>query len=91
MPVTSKAAPQPQQVPPPQPAFPTIEAFVERAAPEDVDSLFAPLREGLAALKGPKADQAKKVRAAIERTEELLEYLLATRGKLEADKKGKRR
>lgn len=91
MPVSSKAASQPQPVPPPQTAFPTIESFVERASVQDVDALFAPLRDGLSALKGPKADQAKKVAAAIERTEELLKYLLDTRGKLEADKKGKRR
>ena len=46
-------------------------------------------RSQLGSLKGPKAEQGKKVGKAIERTEELLSYLLQVREKLEADRKGK--
>lgn len=90
MPAPSKASRTPPPAPP-QTSFPAIEAFVERASPSDVEALFAPLREGLAALKGPRAEQARKVSAALDRTEELLRQLLETREKLAADKRGKHR
>lgn len=68
----------------PEPQYPVIEAFVERASAEDVAHLFDGVKQGLGALKGPRAEQAKKVSVALERTEELLSHLLQVREKLEA-------
>lgn len=73
--------------PPQEPSFPVIEALVERASPDEVSHLFEAMKQELAALKGPKAEQAKKVRQAIAQTEALLSHLLQVREKLEADKK----
>ncbi len=87
----SKSAPQPQQEPLPQLAYPVIESFVEHATAEDVNALFSKVRDGLTTLKGPRADQAKKITVAIERTEELLGQLLAVREKLLAEGKGPKR
>ena len=78
--------------PPPaaaEPLYPAIEGFIERATADDIAALFEPLREGLTGLKGPKADQAKKVGKAIEKTQELLSHLLQVREKLEAQRKEK--
>ncbi len=83
--------PKPTATPAPAPAeplYPVIESFVETASPAEVDQLFTQLKDGLANLKGPKAEQAKKVQAALERTEELLSFLIGVREKLEAEKKG---
>ncbi len=74
----------------PTPNYPNIEVFIETAGAAEVNALFSSLKEGLDGLKGPRADQGKKVGKAIERTEELLSYLLQVREKLEADRKGKR-
>ena len=59
--------PAKNQPPPPaaEPLYPAIEGFIERATAEDIAALFDPLRDGLTALKGPKAEQAKKVGKAI--------------------------
>jgi len=73
---------------PPELMYPAIESFIERASAGDVSLLFASLKEGLSALKGPKADQSKKVKAAIDRTEELLAHLLEVREKLIAEQGG---
>ncbi len=70
--------------------YPVVEAFVERAAPEDVGQFFLSVKEGLQALKGPRAEQAKKIGVAIERTEELLQHLLQVRENIEADRKPSR-
>ena len=78
-------APPPADLP--QMQYPAIEAFVERATSGDVDQAFAQIQEGLAGLKGPRAQQAKKVETAIARTRELLSYLVEVREKLEGDKK----
>ena len=77
--------------PPPaaEPLYPAIEGFIERATADDIAALFDPLREGLTGLKGPKADQAKKVGKAIEKTQELLSHLLQVREKLESQRKDK--
>ncbi len=80
-------APEPQKLP--EPSYPVIEGFVEKATADGIKATFKDLKDQLAALKGPKAEQAKKVGKAIERTEELLSYLLQVREKLEADRKGK--
>lgn len=71
-----------------QSMYPVVEAFVEKATAEDVAHFFDSVKEGLAALKGPKAEQAKKVKVALERTEELLSHLLQVRENLEAERKG---
>lgn len=73
-----------------EPLYPAIEAFIERASAEQVDDLFASIREALATLKGPKAEQAKKVKKAVDATQELLSHLLQVREKLEAERSKKR-
>jgi hypothetical protein len=79
----------PDAAPPPNDSlYPSIESFIEHASSDDVGALFAPLRDGLGTLKGPRAEQGKKVSKAIERTEELLSYLLQVREKIEAERKG---
>jgi hypothetical protein len=85
---TAPAAPA-EREPIPEPSYPVIEGFVEKATADDISNMFKDLKEQVGALKGPKAEQGKKVSKAIERTEELLSYLLQVREKLEADRKGK--
>lgn len=70
--------------------YPAVEGFIERATPDQVSGLFQSIKQGLDGLKGPKAEQSKKVRAALERTEELLQHLIEVREKLTAEKKGRR-
>ncbi len=65
-----------------QSTYPELESFVERAAREDVDQLFTRLKESLDSLKGPRTEQAKKAKVAVERTEELLGRLLELRENL---------
>ena len=84
MAATKKPAPAPA----PESRYPAIEALIEVATSDDVASLFKPIKDELAGLKGPKAEQGKKVSKAIERTEELLSYLMQVREKLEAERKG---
>ena len=74
----------------PQPEYPVIATFVDVAQQAEVDALFGDIREGLGGLKGPKAEQAKKIAKAIERTEELMSHLLQVREKIAAERKGKR-
>jgi hypothetical protein len=81
---------EPARQPMPQPEYPVIATFVDAAQKADVEALFGDIREGLAGLKGPKAEQARKVSKAIERTEELMSHLLQVREKIAADRKGKR-
>ncbi|HEX8818939.1 MAG TPA: hypothetical protein VF794_03365 [Archangium sp.] len=90
-PPSKQTAPAPVEEPLPTPSFPAIESFIERASAEEVQSLFSPVKNELANLKGPKAEQAKKVQTAISRTEELLGVLLETRERLVAESKGKGR
>lgn len=84
-------AKKPAKTPPPpadnEPLYPAIEGFIERASADEISELFSPLKEGLSTLKGPRADQAKKVGKAILKTEELLSHLLQVREKLEAERK----
>lgn len=82
-----------QPEPPPAPApvpdllsYPNLESLIEQATPAEVESFFEELKRGLAQLKGPKAEQAKKVTVAIQATDELFRLLLEVRAKLEADK-----
>jgi hypothetical protein len=91
MPPPSKQTATAPADPLPTPSFPAIESFIERASAEEVQSLFTPVKNELANLKGPKAEQAKKAQTAIARTEELLGVLLETRERLVAESKGKGR
>jgi len=68
--------------------YPAVEGFIERASPEEIAGLFQSIKQGLDGLKGPKGDQGKKVKAALERTEELLNHLLEVREKLTSEKQG---
>lgn len=86
---SAKKEKTPEPQPLPEPSYPAIEGFVEKATTEDITAAFEALKEQLAGLKGPKAEQGKKISKAVERTEELLSYLLQVREKLEADRKGK--
>ena len=70
--------------------YPVIESLVERSTPDALSHLFDGVKNELATLKGPRAEQAKKVQVAISRTEELLSHLLQVREKLEAERKGRR-
>lgn len=91
MPASPRATPPAAPPPPPSlpaPSYPAIESFVESATHEQVESLFAPVRQELGALKGPRAEQARKVESALARTEELLGLLLQTRERLESEAKG---
>lgn len=65
------------------PVYPHIEQFIETASAADIDGLFTSIRDGLKAVKGPRADQAKKVDKAIQRAEELLSHLLEVRESIE--------
>ncbi len=86
---TKKKTEAPQPPPAlPRMEFPNIERFIEAASAHEVASLFSPIRDGLGSLKGPRAEQGKKVGKAISRTEELLSYLLQVREKIESERKG---
>ena len=71
-----------------EPKYPHIEAFAEQAGSDDVVSVFSPLKESLQAVKGPRADAAKKAVKGVERTEELLHHLLEVREKIKAERGG---
>lgn len=87
MPPPSRPSPTSDELPP-EPKYPQIEGYVERASAEEIGLLFGQLREQLGSLKGPRAEQAKKVTKAIGRTEELLLFLLEVREKLETERNG---
>jgi hypothetical protein len=74
----------------PRPVYPSIEAFIEQASPEEVSSFFSSLKDGLAVLKGPRVEMAKKISGAIQAVEELLFQLLEIRAKLGAEHPEKR-
>ena len=86
----AKKTPAPEVKKLPEPSYPAIEGFIERATADSITQTFSGLREQLGGLKGPRADQGKKVTKAVDRTEELLSYLLQVREKLEADRKGRK-
>jgi hypothetical protein len=87
-PSSKQPEPAAESNPLPSPSFPAIETLLERAPADEVRSLFAPVKNELAHLKGPKAEQARKIQTAIDRTEELLGVLLETRERLVAESKG---
>jgi hypothetical protein len=73
----------------PEERYPAIEEFIEFADASEVGELFRTVREGLEGVKGPRLGQGKRVKVALDRTEELLQLLLQTREKLMTS--GKRR
>jgi hypothetical protein len=81
------SAPQSQPQELPVPSYPAVETFIEKASANDVQALFAPVKAGLAELKGPRAEIGKKAQAAIARSEELLSMLVDVREKLVAESK----
>ncbi|WP_205525645.1 hypothetical protein [Pyxidicoccus trucidator] len=88
MPPSSKPstpAPAPEL---PAPSYPAVESLLEATPVDDVRAFFAPVKAGLAELKGPKVEQGKKAQAAIARAEELLELLVDTRERMLAEAKG---
>ncbi|QSQ18686.1 hypothetical protein JY651_25325 [Pyxidicoccus parkwayensis] len=72
----------------PTPSYPAVESLIESTSAEEVRAFFAPVKAGLAELKGPKVEQGKKAQAAVARAEELLELLVETRERLIAEAKG---
>ena len=70
--------------------YPAVEALVESASPEELAHFFDSVREGLESVKGPKAEYAKRVRSAVERTDELLAFLLETREKIAGQRPSRR-
>ena len=78
----------PEAEPLPTPSYPAIESFIERASADEVQALFNPIKEGLDTLKGPKAEQGKKIQVALSSAEELLGILVETRERLIAESKG---
>ena len=72
----------------PTPSYPAVESLLEAAPVDEVRALFAPVKAGLAELKGPKVEQGKKAQAAIGHAEELLELLVETSERLLAKAKG---
>lgn len=88
MPAPSKPAPAPAQD---ESRYPTVERFIERATPEEVGSLFGDLRDQLGAVKGPKAEHAKKAEVAVQRAEELFGHLVDVRERLISEQKSAKR
>src|SRR5690606_51321 len=81
-----------EQTPPeplPAPSYPLLEAFVETIPAEEAATVFADVREALEGLKGPRAEQARKVRVALDTADELIQLLLNVRSELEAEKGGR--
>ena len=72
----------------PAPSYPAVESLLEAASVDEVRAFFAPVKSGLAELKGPKVEQGKKAQAAIGHAEALLELLVETRERLLAEAKG---
>lgn len=70
--------------------YPAVERFIERADPEELPDVFESVREGLSEVKGAREAAARKAAVAIERTEELLGFLLEVRAKLIAEQKGRK-
>jgi hypothetical protein len=90
MPPPKQQQQAPEVEPLPIPSYPAIESFIERATTEEIQALFNPIKEGLTALKGPKAEQGKKIQTALSSAEELLGILLETRERLIAESKGRK-
>lgn len=70
----------------PAPSYPLLEAFVETVPAEEAATIFSDVREALDGLKGPRAEQGKKVRVALDTADELIQLLLNVRSELEAEK-----
>lgn len=71
--------------PPDEANYPTLEGLVESLPEDQVDTIFEALRQQLAALKGPRQAQAKRVEKALDQCQALVSHLLEVRKKLEQD------
>lgn len=69
----------------PSPSYPLLEAFVETVPADEAQAVFADVREALESLKGPRAEQGRKIRTALDTAEELIQLLLNVRGELEEE------
>lgn len=65
-----------------QSRYPALESFIETATPEDINALLAPIRAGLAELKGPRKAHADKVQRGLDQVDKLLATLLTVRERL---------
>jgi ABC-type transporter Mla subunit MlaD len=84
------AASKPSPTSPQESIYPAIEAFIDKATSDDITALLKPIHTSLSTLKGPQAAHGKKIEKALERTQELLQFLLQVREKIEQDRRGKR-
>lgn len=66
----------------PVPEYPTLEGYIEVATEEHVPAVFADLKTQLQSLKGPRAEQGKKVEKALEHAERMFFYLIQVREKI---------
>jgi hypothetical protein len=87
MPAAQKPAPAPAD----DSRYPAVERFIESASKDDVSQVFASVRDGLAGVKGPKAENGKKVSVAVDRAEELFGFLLEVRERMLTDKKSSKK
>jgi len=83
--MSANPAPEPL----PAPSYPTLEAYVETGLAEDATHIFGDVREALGTLKGPRADQARKIEAALDAADELIQMLFGVRAELEAEARAK--
>lgn len=87
MPTPSVPAPAPDA----ESRYPNVERYVEGASKEALGTLFAGLKAELGAMKGPKAEHARKASGALDRAEELLGHLIDVRERLIAEQKSAKR
>lgn len=69
----------------PNPEYPTLEGYIEVASEGHVAEVFEELKNRLKMLKGPRAEQGKKVEKALEHAERLFFYLIQAREKIRED------
>ena len=70
--------------------YPNIEGFIEQATADEVSDLFTQLRSRLGAIKGPKADHARRVLVAVDSVQELLGFLLQIRERLSLERENRK-
>ena len=69
----------------PAPSYPALESFIEIATEAEIEVLYQPILEALAELRGPQANKAEKIEAAIAKSTELLNILIGVRARLEEE------
>ncbi len=71
--------------------YPSLEAFVETEPRSAIGELYETPKKELSSARGTKAAAAKKALAAIERTEDLLQYLFDVKDRMTVEGAGKPR